>query len=117
MPAKNSVKQFIENGYYHMYNRSVEKRNIFLDEQDYSVFLGLLKKYLSNTGSDPKTYNYSSYRHYLGIKSASWVKPEEILEYFKTAERIGPNDYFSYESFVEDYRIDSTEVLRELTLE
>ena len=46
MPARNSIKQYIENGYYHIYNRGVEKRLIFLDEQDYSVFLSYLKEYL-----------------------------------------------------------------------
>lgn len=47
MPAKNIVKQYLENGHYHLYNRGVEKRNIFLDDQDYTVFLHLLKYYLS----------------------------------------------------------------------
>jgi len=47
MPAKNSVKTYIANGFYHVYNRGVEKRNIFLDEQDYLVFLSYLKLYLS----------------------------------------------------------------------
>ena len=46
MPAKNSRKQYLENGYYHIYNRGVEKRIIFLDKQDYSVFLSYLKEYL-----------------------------------------------------------------------
>lgn len=46
MPARNSRKQYLENGYYHIYNRGVEKRNIFLDSQDYSVFLSYLKEYL-----------------------------------------------------------------------
>lgn len=56
MPAKNSVRQFIENGYYHIYNRGVEKRKIFLGHQDYSVFLNFLKKYLDpDQGSDPKS--------------------------------------------------------------
>ncbi|OGY32356.1 MAG: hypothetical protein A3A61_00035 [Candidatus Woykebacteria bacterium RIFCSPLOWO2_01_FULL_43_14] len=55
MPAKNSVKQFNEGGYYHLYNRGVEKRNTFLDQQDYTVFLAYLKKYLDpNLGSDPR---------------------------------------------------------------
>jgi len=47
MPAKNSIKTYIENGFYHVYNRGVEKRNIFLDEQDYRVFLSYLKIYLT----------------------------------------------------------------------
>ena len=46
MPAKNSTKIYIENGYYHLYNRGVEKRTIFMDTQDYSVFLSFLKEYL-----------------------------------------------------------------------
>lgn len=46
MPAKNTIKQYVVNGYYHIYNRGVEKRNIFLDEQDFTVFLRFLKEYL-----------------------------------------------------------------------
>ncbi len=46
MPSKNSIKQYTENSYYHIYNRGVEKRKIFLDEQDYGVFLSYLKEYL-----------------------------------------------------------------------
>lgn len=46
MPAKNSTKLYINNGYYHLYNRGVEKRVIFEDAQDYGVFLSYLKEYL-----------------------------------------------------------------------
>lgn len=46
MPQKNSRKQYGAGGYYHIYNRGVEKRVIFLDEQDYKVFLGYMKFYL-----------------------------------------------------------------------
>ena len=204
MPAKNSVKQFVENGYYHLYNRGVEKRDIFLDEQDYAVFLSYLKKYLDptgsdphplakevdllvfclmsnhfhllvkqsslngitklvravctnyvmyfnkkydrigtlfqgkykavlvdndayllhlsryihlNPGSDPKTYNYSSYKYYLGRKNANWIKTTEVLAYFKTAKRINLKDFFSYESFVDDFKLEPEELLGNLTLE
>ena len=47
MPAKNTVREYIEDGYYHVYNRGVEKRDIFCDETDYLVFLSFLKKYLT----------------------------------------------------------------------
>ena len=47
MPAKNVVKVYVENSIYHIYNRGVEKRKIFLDNQDYKVFLGYLREYLS----------------------------------------------------------------------
>ena len=46
MPSKNIIKTYKENGFYHIYNRGVEKREIFLDEQDYRVFLSYLKLYL-----------------------------------------------------------------------
>lgn len=46
MPARNSRKQYLANGYYHIYNRGVEKRTIFQDKQDYNVFLSYLKEYL-----------------------------------------------------------------------
>lgn len=49
MPHRNTIRHFTENGIYHVYNRGVEKRDIFLDEQDYAVFLHLLKYYLSPT--------------------------------------------------------------------
>lgn len=209
MPAKNSVKQFLEGGYYHLYNRGVEKRNIFLDEQDYGVFLYYLKKYLnplpaegsdpnplskeisllsfclmpnhfhmfvkqssvngitklvravctnyvmyfnkkykrvgtlfqgkykailidSDTyflhlsryihlnpcpGSDPKSYPYSSYKYYLGQKQAGWINTKEVLDFFKTARKTQLKECLSYESFVDDYKIDSASILNNLTLE
>lgn len=46
MPPKNSVKLYIENGHYHVYNRGVEKRIVFLDDRDYKMFLHFLKFYL-----------------------------------------------------------------------
>lgn len=46
MPAKNVLKSYVEDGFYHVYNRGVEKRKIFLDDQDYKVFLKGLKLYL-----------------------------------------------------------------------
>ena len=46
MPAKNSLKLYLENGIYHIYNRGVEKRKIFNEDQDYGVFLSYLKTYL-----------------------------------------------------------------------
>lgn len=47
MPPKNSVKLYLENGFYHLYNRGVDKRTIFQDNQDHKVFLHYLKFYLS----------------------------------------------------------------------
>jgi putative transposase len=47
MPQKNSIKIYAEGCYYHIYNRGVEKRDIFVDTQDYKVFLEYLKESLN----------------------------------------------------------------------
>lgn len=46
MPARNVEKSYVQNGYYHIYNRGVEKRTIFQDEEDYGVMRSYLKEYL-----------------------------------------------------------------------
>jgi putative transposase len=72
MPAKNSIKQYIENGYYHIYNRGVEKRPIFLDEQDYGVFLSYIKEYLSSK-------DINSLQKQLALASTDWREKSNIL--------------------------------------
>ncbi len=47
MPAKNSLRVNQKGTYSHIYNRGIEKRIIFSDRQDYEVFLGFLKDYLT----------------------------------------------------------------------
>src|SRR5690606_22360993 len=58
MPSKNTVKEFTKEQYYHVYNRGVEKRAIFLDDEDYTVFLGLIKKYLTGK-TDQKKHRHA----------------------------------------------------------
>ncbi len=55
MPSRNVVREYAPDNYYHVYNRGVEKRVVFLDDQDYTVFLGLLKRYLGEGKRDKKT--------------------------------------------------------------
>ncbi len=47
MPARNLIKFYLPNSIYHIYNRGVEKRIIFNDDQDYNVFLSYIKEYVS----------------------------------------------------------------------
>lgn len=242
MPAKNIVKEYIREGYYHIYNRGVEKRNIFLEESDCNVFLFYLKMYLSpieelqklfasannlnlrlrrylnknlsqeidllSFGLMPNHFHFqikqhtetgmiklmrrvitsyvmyfnnkyqrvgalfqgrykariietdaqllhlsryihlnargitspidfkkfSSYDYYLGKKSASWIKPQEILSFFsqkkhsrlgrtltEANDRVGPNrkpqQLLSYESFVENYFKESKNIIKNIILE
>ncbi len=222
MPGKNLIKQYVENGIYHTYNRGINKQEIFLDDQDYSVFLFFLKLYLDNPNNikdldsqkrkylsrknfygkvdllcyclmpnhlhlvikqkdkhdisdfmrcimtnysmyfndkyervgplfqgrykavlikednyllhlsryihiNPiakhpslgklEEYNYSSYLCYLGKKNQEWVKPKFILDYFNNPKNKNIISKSSYQSFVEDYELDSKEILGNLTIE
>lgn len=60
MPSKNTIKEFVNDNFYHVYNRGVEKRVIFLDDQDYTTFLGIIKKYF--TGKNNNYYNRHGFR-------------------------------------------------------
>lgn len=52
MPCKNTLKDYEVGGYYHIYNRGVNKRLIFKDQKDYSTFLSYLQFYLSPIAPD-----------------------------------------------------------------
>lgn len=58
MPSRNVEKIYLAENYYHVYNRGVNKRRIFMDEEDYAVFLNLLKRYLGKGAVDKKGRHY-----------------------------------------------------------
>ena len=47
MACRNTVRNYAEDANYHIYNRGIDSREIFQDEQDYMTFLDLLKRHLS----------------------------------------------------------------------
>lgn len=57
MPGKNILKNYVENGVYHIYNRGVEKRDIFTSKNDYIVFLYFLKQYLLSLDDPEKDHS------------------------------------------------------------
>ena len=73
MPARNSRKNYLENGYYHLYNRGIDKQLIFKDDQDYNVFLKYLKEYLS-----PK--DEISLQNQLNNPLTTWKEKDRILK-------------------------------------
>ncbi len=87
MPAKNSVKTYIRDGFYHVYNRGVEKRNIFLDEQDHLVFLSYLKLYLTPPGETIKSTNKNSNLDY-EEKSSKIYRLNELKNFFNKIKLI-----------------------------
>ncbi|QQS20077.1 transposase [Candidatus Saccharibacteria bacterium] len=55
MPGKNIIKQYTPDSYYHIYTRGVNKDITFDGEDDFSVFTGLLKRYLSASATKAST--------------------------------------------------------------
>ena len=47
MPSRNVVKVDIPNTFYHVYARGHGKMEIYQDDNDYRVFLNLIKRYLN----------------------------------------------------------------------
>jgi len=91
MPTKHSVKQYETNAYYHLFNRGTRKQKIYLDDQDYSVFLSYLKNYLSPpppaniTIPPPRVKNYN-----LEIKLLSYcLMPNHFHLLIKQSTRRG----------------------------
>lgn len=70
--------QFINGEYYHIYNRGVDKRQIFLDEEDYLRFLRSLKdfnnkSYYEERSKIIKTYGFKELSSFL-------AKVEKVVE-------------------------------------
>ena len=84
MPSKNSIKTYVEGGVYHVYNRGVNKQNIFVDDEDYSYFLTLLERYLI----DGKISGYSnSFYNKIGLYSFC-LMPSHIHLVLEQVERV-----------------------------
>lgn len=73
MPSKNSRKTYVSGGFYHIYNRGVEKRNIFEDKQDYGVFLSYLKVYLT-----PK--DIDKLQNTLSDSKVPWIEKDKVIK-------------------------------------
>ena len=62
MPGKNLEKELVAGTYYHVYNRGNNKKLIFKDDEDYRVFLNLLKRYLgTEVAHDNRNREYPNY--------------------------------------------------------
>lgn len=57
---KNAVKQYVEKGIYHVYNRGVNKNSIFFNKNDFRIFVRLLDRYLI----EPRNKGFVSHKIY-----------------------------------------------------
>lgn len=83
MPAKYLQRINEEKTYSHIYNRGIEKRNLFNDKEDYEIFLTYLKDYLSappDPGKVKKSFSVKG-RTFQGV-------PHQPKNYFNKVELI-----------------------------
>lgn len=83
MPAQSIQKTLKNEVFSHIFNKGVENRNLFNDEQDYEVFLGYLSDYLSVPPDPEKTKKSFSVngRTYKGV-------PHQPKNYFNKVELV-----------------------------
>lgn len=56
MPSRYCQRIFVQNCYYHVYNRGANQQIIFKDQKDYQTFTGILSYYLEHPlGTAPST--------------------------------------------------------------
>lgn len=68
MPSRNTVKHDLPDSFQHVYVRGHSKHKIFLDEQDYLMFLKLLQRYLSaEEARDPYGVPYPNFYNKLEL--------------------------------------------------
>lgn len=62
MPTRNVIKEYDTQSYYHIYSRGVDKKDIFREEADFTVFVSLFKRYLSpEVQKTPQRLPYPNY--------------------------------------------------------
>ncbi len=77
MPSKYVVRNYTEGGIYHIFNRGVEKRKIFMSSQDYRIFMYYIFVY---TAPLPKVL--TSYpNHPFRLQQKNLSNEVEILAY------------------------------------
>ena len=68
MPSRNRVKSYTPDTYYHAYNRGLNGRRIFSNDDDYRAFLNYGKRYLSPAIiTDPKGRPYAKLHHQVNL--------------------------------------------------
>lgn len=88
MPGKNLARQFVPESYYHIYNRGVNKRKIFLDAKDYSFFSGLFARHLSpKPQNDAKGREYLWLRNNITVAAYCWMPNHFHLLIYQNEER------------------------------
>lgn len=86
MPAKHLYRVNTEGSFHHVYNKGIEGRAIFVDDQDYKTFLSFLEEYLS-----PPKDAQSTQKEFL-VKGRKFKGvPHQPKNYFSKVELVAYN--------------------------
>ena len=87
--------------YYHIYNRGVNRENIFVEERNYELFLRLFEKHLHPVAD---LFAYCLLRNHFHI-SVRIKSEEEILETRKTLRVSSDNNHHSSQGHTADHQL------------
>lgn len=88
MPGKNLARVFVEDGYYHVYNRGVAGGKIFQDKEDYLYFSGLFARHLSKEPQkDSKGRPYVWFQPEVSLLAYCWMPTHYHLLIHQATER------------------------------
>lgn len=88
MPGRNILKQYGTEQFYHVYSRGVAKQPVFIDSNDYAVFLNLFKRYLSSQPAQSRArYAYPWYAQRIDLVTYCLMPNHIHLLVFQRDER------------------------------
>ncbi len=85
------IEEFSEGSYFHIYNRGINKENIFRSEEDYYIFL---TKYTEYTKDVLETFAFSFLKNHFHF--LVYVKKEVYVELFNKSKRLNATKQLSH---------------------
>jgi len=135
MPSRNVIKIDLAGSYYHVYARGASKGDIFLEDADYTYFISLFKRYLSQKNCRSSAgVAYPNYKENLELLAYClmknhfhlyvYQKHEQAMSKFMRSVMTSYSRYFNikykrtgalFESRYKAVRTDTDEYLQHIT--
>jgi REP-associated tyrosine transposase len=84
-----SPSPLLYNTHYHIYNRGVNRQNIFIEERNFDLFLNLYEKHLS-TAVDLFAYCLLRNHFHMSVRTKSEEEIKETIKTLKATLRVSP---------------------------
>lgn len=80
MPSENTIKRYLPNTFYHVYNRSTNKMHLFPQDKDYTVYKRCLLRTLDKFDGEVKILSYVLLRNHFHL--LLWQRNETNMTHF-----------------------------------